>query len=556
MRISDYLIHYLNARGIRYLFGVSGANIEDIFNQSVCDGLSIKPILAKHEFSAASMADGYGLASNSLGVVVSTSGAGALNLVPALAECAASQHPVLAIIGLPPTFLNGLGAFQDTSGLNHTLEGDKIFKPLASKYFHSFQSAEKFPEHLERAVEMALTPPFGTSILLIPKNFQLETIVENIRLDKATPALKKPFYPHETLDDNLIAECKKMQNKVLMILGEGSKNTGVQDLVTIMAEKLNALVAVSPEGMSSFDHHSPRFVGLTGTAGHQSVFDAAKGVEALIIIGTRLQLMSRAGLEPFLETRKIIYINHLSPSYDFKNPEKQQILIGDIENILGQIIAKIPSSKQPPKKGSLYFEPARSLSTKVLKFNFETIFLLFNKYIKKKEVIFADAGNTGGAALHYLRTFHDFGIALGMGGMGYAIGASIGSCLSHKKTTWCFLGDGSLLMHGLEIHTAIENNLPIRFIIFNNNAHAMCYTRDILYLNGKSQFNIFKKSYFGKGFSTMFPDFYAKDVDNLFDLENHLHDLKDYQKPALLSLMVDFQELPPFLPFIQQLKGI
>src|SRR5690348_11243224 len=114
-RVVDHIVAHLAANGIGHIFGVDGANIEDLYDAAhFCD--DITAVLAKHEFSATTMADGYSRSGAGLGVVAATSGGGCLNTVPGLGEAYASRVPVLALIGQPPTTLDGRGSFQDTSG--------------------------------------------------------------------------------------------------------------------------------------------------------------------------------------------------------------------------------------------------------------------------------------------------------------------------------------------------------------------------------------------------------------------------------------------------------
>ncbi|TDH53962.1 thiamine pyrophosphate-binding protein, partial [Mycobacterium eburneum] len=78
-RVVDHIVEHLAGIGVDYLFGVDGANIEDLYDAAhFCSGVTA--ILAKHEFSAATMADGYARSRPGLGVVAATSGGGALNL--------------------------------------------------------------------------------------------------------------------------------------------------------------------------------------------------------------------------------------------------------------------------------------------------------------------------------------------------------------------------------------------------------------------------------------------------------------------------------------------
>ncbi len=71
----DHIVGHLARTGVEYIFGVDGANIEDLYDAAhFCDGITA--VLAKHEFSAATMADGFSRATADLGVVAATSGGG------------------------------------------------------------------------------------------------------------------------------------------------------------------------------------------------------------------------------------------------------------------------------------------------------------------------------------------------------------------------------------------------------------------------------------------------------------------------------------------------
>ena len=116
LRVVDVLAAELRRLGVTHLFGVGGANIEDLYDAVRRTPGGARPVVAKHEFSAATMADGYARTTGRLGVVAATSGGGAMNLVPGLAEAYASRIPVLALVGQPPLAGEGRGVFQDSSG--------------------------------------------------------------------------------------------------------------------------------------------------------------------------------------------------------------------------------------------------------------------------------------------------------------------------------------------------------------------------------------------------------------------------------------------------------
>src|SRR6478736_2717144 len=175
-RVVDHIVGYLAATGVEYIFGVDGANIEDLYDAAHFND-DITAILAKHEFSAATMADGLSRSGAGLGVVAATSGGGCLNTVAGLGEAMASRVPVLALIGQPPTTLDGRGAFQDTSGRNGALNGEALFSAVSV-----FCRRIVAPEEIATALpEAAAAAKGGPAVLLLPKD------VQQARLDVHRP---------------------------------------------------------------------------------------------------------------------------------------------------------------------------------------------------------------------------------------------------------------------------------------------------------------------------------------------------------------------------------
>jgi len=209
-----------------------------------------------------------------------------------------------------------------------------------------------------------------------------------------------------------------------------------------------------------------------------------------------------------------------------------------------------------------------------------TALALLACHIGEEANIFVDAGNSGAFALHYLDAPANglYTVALGMGGMGYTFSAGIGASFAEKskarpkvstsvalssklsvqtatRRTYVLAGDGAFFMHGMEIHTAVEHNLPITFIIFDNQSHAMCHTRETLYLGAVSRYNVFKKSYIGRGLQAMFPDLLALEAQTQQELTEALMHIKHHQGPIVISIEVDSHEMPPFWPFIDAIKS-
>jgi acetolactate synthase-1/2/3 large subunit len=174
--------------------------------------------------------------------------------------------------------------------------------------------------------------------------------------------------------------------------------------------------------------------------------------------------------------------------------------------------------------------------------------------------VIVDAGNIGASAIHYLPVRRDgrFIVALGMGGMGYSFGAGVGVAFGRanakgdrrRRRTVVIAGDGSFLMHGMEIHTALQYRLPVTFLLFDNHAHAMCVTREQLFYDDLYSYNRFGPSRFGVGLAAMFPGLTSLDVDDIDELPGAVSAALDADGPSVVSIECSPDEIPPFAAFL------
>ncbi len=561
MNVADYVARFASRLGVRHLFGVGGANIEDVYD-ALARAPGARGVLAKHEFSAATMADGYSRATGELGVVLATSGGGALNLVPALGEAHASGVPVLALVGQPPTAAEGRGAFQDTSGLADSLDAVPLFASV-SRYCRKIDRAAGFQRHLHDAVAAALSDRRGPAVLLLPKDVQQAEIDPSDPFHDVLPSL-----PRRTpVDESAVQRAAAMlagpevgrPPRVLVIAGDGVARHDARAELASIVRALDAHVAVTPDGRDVFDNHDPRFAGVVGIMGHPGVGARLDAATVCLVVGTRLPQLARMGLEPALLARRLVHV-HCQPS--FLDPaalaHAPVELLGDIRELLRALCALLPvrgATALPPS--SQAHLPSTFLAGSLgAAMPFRATLEVLGAELPDDANVFVDAGNTGASAVHFLKapSRGRFVVALGMGGMGYSFGAAIGAAFANGKPTYVLAGDGAFFMHGLEIHTAIEHQLPITFVLFNNNAHAMCFVREQLYYRGDYSFNRFRPSHLGAGLEAMFPTLAVPAATTPDELRAGLRDARRHGGPRVISVEVDAREVPPFAPFLLALE--
>jgi acetolactate synthase-1/2/3 large subunit len=536
-RVVDHIVAYLAANVIDYLFGVDGANIEDLYDAAFFRD-DITAVLAKHEFSAATMADGYSRSGAGLGVVVATSGGGCLNTVPGLGEAFASRVPVLALIGQPPTTLDGRGSFQDTSGRNGALNAEALFAEV-SVYCRRVLRPQDILTALPEAIAAARTG--GPAVLLLPKDIQQSEVGANgVAVEQATT---------QSGDLEAIADAlRRADGPITIIAGEQVARDDARVELEELRSLLHARIATVPDAKDVAGMGSST-LGVTGVMGHPGVATAIADSALCLLVGTRMGVTSRAGLDDELASVRVVSIGSASPyvACDHVHSDDLRRSLSVLANALsaGTLSVRVPDSVaytelQPPISDSPGIRYREAMTA-------------VDAMLPDGTDIVVDAGNIGASAIHYLPARRDgrFIVALGMGGMGYSFGAGVGVAFGRpRRRTVVIAGDGSFLMHGMEIHTALQYRLPVTFLLFDNHAHAMCVTREQLFYDDLYSYNRFGPSRFGAGLAAMFPGLLSSYVDDIDQLPGALRTALAADGPSVVSVECSADEIPPFAAFL------
>jgi len=546
MLVKDYITKFLEEQETQHVFGVSGANVEDLFS-TVLRSQKISVVLAKNEYNAGMMAIGSYLYSKSIKVVLTTSGAGVLNTIPILAEGHSSKLPFVLISGMVAQSLEGKGAFQDTSGEGDTFDLSKMLIPCTQAVFN-IKEANEIPKALGQAFSRARKSKRPVAIL-IPKNI-FNTEISNHILkegykEEVVHSLPLNFEKAHAFISRVL---NNKNQSPLVILGEDLIHLKDLRNIQLFAKNLNAKIAVTPVAKGFYDHYDTDFLGLTGVMGHDEVNAYLKECLDVIIIGSRMDMLSRFSLEGFFENKRVLHFNSEIQQSHLKTLEAIEVL-GDIERNIFELYQDFGFNNDFPAPAHIRHELQHSHNF----LDYHHVLDLIENEMETDADIFVDAGNAGAFVINDLKVRGEglFYVSLGMGGMGNSVGASIGSTMSSKKKTYTFLGDGSFLMHGLEIHTAIQQSLPMVFFIFNNNSHGMCATREAIFLEGESGLNKFTTSYFGSGMDRLFPEIQSYEVNTMEDLRFALLKTKHPVMPCIVSINIDNHEKPPFRTFIK-----
>jgi acetolactate synthase-1/2/3 large subunit len=549
--VVDHIVERLAAVGVDHIFGVDGANIEDLYDAAYFQP-EITAVLAKHEFSAATMADGYSRSGAGLGVVAATSGGGALNLIAGLGESLTSRVPVLALVGQTATTMDGRGSFQDTSGRNGALDAEVVFSAVSVSCERVLTPGD-IVAALSRAIAAARTG--GPAVLLLPKDIQQGYV-------EVSPHWGGPNGQELRRIGNpqpIVGILRNAHGPVTIIVGEQVARDNARAELEQLRAALGARVATVPDakdvaGTPGFG--SSFALGVSGVMGHPGVAEAAAASAVCLVVGTRLSVTARAGLDDVLSKVQTVSIGSAPPYLPCTHVHTDD-LRGSLRMLTEALSGLRPptSVRVPDQVRHTELTPPPCSGTGV---RYRDAMAVLDGTLPDGTDIVVDAGNTGAAAIHYLPVRRDgkFAVALGMGGMGYSFGAGIGMAFGRANSgrpggrTVVIAGDGAFFMHGMEVHTAVHYGLPVTFVLLNNNAHAMCVTREQLFYDDLYSYNRFRPSRLGAGLAAMFPGLTSVDVADRNGFAAAMRAALDVDGPAVISVECAADEIPPFAPFL------
>ena len=328
---------YLAASGVDYIFGVDGANIEDLYDAAFFRD-DITAVLAKHEFSAATMADGYSRSSAGLGVVAATSGGGSLNTVPGLGEAFASRVPVLALIGQPPTTLDGRGPSRTPAAATARWTQRRCSprcRCTAGGWCGPQTSCRRLPE----AVAAARTG--GPAVLLLPKNIQQSRDRRQRRcVDRAGRDRGR------VIREAIARALRRADGPITIIAGEQVARDDARVELEQLRATLRARIATVPDAKDVADTPglgSSSSLGVTGVMGHPGVADAVRTARCAWWSGTRLSVTARAGLDDALAAVRMLSIGSASPYLPCTH-----IHTDDLRGSLSLLTAALTGHGRPP----------------------------------------------------------------------------------------------------------------------------------------------------------------------------------------------------------------
>ena len=473
----------LISEGVDVVFGIPGGAILPLYGV-LSQYPNLRHILSRHEQGAAHEADGYARSTGKVGVCFATSGPGATNLITGLATAMMDSVPIVAITGQVGRAAIGTDAFQETDITGATMP--------VTKHNYLVMRAEDIGPTIHEAFHIAGTGRPGPVLIDIPKD-----VFQEIAQYAGKPAkVNLPGYrPPTTAPQEQVDLAVKMINEAerpVILAGHGVIISRAFAELKELAEKAQIPVVTTLLGISSFptDHYlNTGFPGMHGLAYASLALDES---DLIIGIGSRFDDRIVGDVKRFARGAKKIHID-IDPAEINKMVRADAPVIGDVRHVLGQINPAVRKTVRKDWLRRVEHLKAEHPSLKIR----ETDQLLGQHVIKAlsditkgEAIICTGVGqHQMWAAQHYnFKNANSWLSSGGLGTMGYEVPSAIGAQVGNPdKLVWSICGDGGFQMTMMELATAVENRLPVKYAILNNNHLGMITQWQGLFYSGDFQ---------------------------------------------------------------------
>lgn len=315
---ADIIVRTLIEQGCEIVFGYPGGQILNVYDSLYKYQDKIRHVLTAHEQGASHAADGYARATGKVGVVMSTSGPGATNLVTGIATAYLDSIPMVAICGNVPTSQIGTDSFQEIDITGITL-------PITKHNFF-VGTVERLADTIREAFRLALSGRPGPVLVDVPKDVQIATC-EYAEQPPVTPDERSAA---KDIRIRQAADCINSAEKPYIYFGGGVISAGAQEEMLALAEKIDAPLGCSMMGLSAIPTDYPRLLGMQGMHGHYASSMAMHHADCIVALGVRFNDRATGNRTKFAGKARVVHID-IDGSELFKTVNTVHGLRGDVK---------------------------------------------------------------------------------------------------------------------------------------------------------------------------------------------------------------------------------
>ncbi len=467
------LLECLKKEGVDTVFGYPGGTVINIYDE-LFSFKEIRHILPRHEQAGTHAADGLARATGKVGVVIATSGPGATNTVTGIATAYMDSIPMVIITGQVPTPLIGNDAFQEVDIIG-------ITRPCTK---HSFlvRDVKELATIMKKAFHIARTGRPGPVLVDLPKDVQIAQTEfkypETIELRSYKPTVEGHPKQIERAISMLLAS-----KKPVFYVGGGAILAEAAGELTTLCDLLGVPVTTTLLGLGAYPEDRPNSLRMLGMHGTYYANMAMTDTDMLVAVGARFDDRVTGKLSTFAPHAKIIHID-VDPTSIKKNVRVDLPIVGDVKDVLTKMIKE---AKSHPDKVAAFQEAIAPWMAEIegwkakhpLTYKHAAAVIKPQYVIEKlRELSDPDVIVTTDVGQHQMWTAQFFTFTKprtlltsgGLGTMGYGLPAAMGAQAAFpERQVITICGDGGVQMNIQEMATLVQNRLPVKIVILNNN---------------------------------------------------------------------------------------
>lgn len=469
---SQALMRCLVAEGVDTIFGYPGGAIMPVYDALYDFQDRINHILVRHEQGAAHAAEGYARITGRAGVCLVTSGPGATNLVTGIADALIDSTPMVCIVGQVGKKLLGTDAFQETDVIGVTM-------PI-TKWNYQITDADEVPQIIAKAFYIAQSGRPGPVVIDITKNAQLELMTKPFAYEpcRALISYRPRIIPKKEQIEAAAALINKAKRPYIFV-GHGVSIAKAEAVLLEFVEKTGIPVAVTLLGQSAFPADHPLYVGWLGMHGNYGTNVLTDQCDLVIAIGMRFDDRVTGDTTTYIKQAKVVHID-VDPSEIDKIIKADAPVVGDAKEALLALLPLVnPNNHIVWRNEFLKYDAieydtitAPELAPTTEKIKMAEVISLLSDKTKGEAILVTDVGQHQMMSSRYYKFTkpHSLVTSGGLGTMGFALPAAFGAKVgAPDREVVAIIGDGCFQMTLQELGTIVQNKLPVKAIILNNN---------------------------------------------------------------------------------------
>ena len=554
-----YIADFLIQQKVPYIFGLCGHGILGLLDGLYDRQDEITTISVHHESVAAFMADAYFRIAQKPVATYTSCGPGSANIVVAVAAAFADSSAMLNITGNVPTGQWNRGPFQETG---RYFQGDfvNVLRPYVKRSFQPTRP-EMLPLALRQAFALMTNGRPGPVHIDVPLNVFVESVDEKAaqREDHWPEAL----WSRPAGDPRAIAEAARLltdAERPVIVAGHGVELSNAEPALLAYAEAASIPVATTPFGKGVFDARHSLSLGVTGRNGPYMANAACRNADVILALGTRFDDRATSawlpGLTYSIPPTKLIHVD-IDSNEIGRNFQPAIGIVADARLALEQLLSHrtVGGNRREDwlkriggwrKKWDEATKPPRT--SDAVPIRPERVVADVRKVVPEDGIVLVDVGaHHNWIVAEYepwkTRTLLQ---TWGYASMGFGVAGPLGAKLAapdRPVVTVC--GDGGFVMNASAVLTAVEYEIPVVWIVWNNCGFAVIRDQQLGYFGKGRELATMFKGKAGKPFSadyaamarSMGADGWI--VEKPADLAGHLEAAIASNRPTVLDVRVD-----------------